>query len=142
MIILMHGLGGNAFSMESLNDYFLDKSMVTLFPQAYYYENLPIFGSTTIWNAAGTSEFLSDVSFIENAIDYMVANYSFIDSDRIYAAGMSNGGFMAYRLACDSADKIAAFASVTGHMWLIDDDSDCIDQNKKIPIMQIHGTLR
>ena len=44
MIILMHGLGGNAFSMESLNDYFLDKSMVTLFPQAYYYENLPIFG--------------------------------------------------------------------------------------------------
>ena len=141
MIILMHGLGGNAFSMESLNDYFLDKSMVTLFPQAYYYENLPIFGSTTIWNAAGTSEFLSDVSFIENAIDYMVANYSFIDSDRIYAAGMSNGGFMAYRLACDSADKIAAFASVTGHMWLIDDESDCIDQTRKVPIMQIHGTL-
>ena len=140
MIILMHGLGGNAFSMESLNDYFLDKSMVTLFPQAYYYENLPIFGSTTIWNAAGTSEFLSDVSFIENAIDYMVANYSFIDSDRIYAAGMSNGGFMAYRLACDSADKIAAFASVTGHMWLIDDESDCINQNE-MPIMQIHGTL-
>ena len=137
----MHGLGGNAFSMESLNDYFLDKSMVTLLPQAYYYENLPIFGSTTIWNAAGTSEFLSDVSFIENAIDYMVANYSFIDSDRIYAAGMSNGGFMAYRLACDSADKIAAFASVTGHMWLIDDETDCIDQNRKVPIMQIHGTL-
>ena len=71
----------------------------------------------------------------------MVANYSFIDSDRIYAAGMSNGGFMAYRLACDSADKIAAFASVTGHMWLIDDESDCIDQNRKVPIMQIHGTL-
>ena len=141
MIILMHGLGGNAFSMESLNDYFLDKSMVTLFPEAYFYENLPIFGSTTIWNAAGTSEFLSDVSFIENAIDYMVANYSFIDSDRIYAAGMSNGGFMAYRLACDSADRIAAFASVTGHMWLIDDESDCIDQNRKVPIMQIHGTL-
>ena len=43
--------------LESLNDYFLDKSMVTLFPQAYYYENLPIFGSTTIWNAAGTSNF-------------------------------------------------------------------------------------
>ena len=141
MIILMHGLGGNAFSMESLNDYFLDKSMVTLFPQAYYYENLPIFGSTTIWNAAGTSEFLSDVIFIENAIDFMVSNYTFIDSDRIYAAGMSNGGFMAYRLACDSADKIAAFASVTGHMWLIDDESDCIDQNRKVPIMQIHGTL-
>ena len=141
MIILMHGLGGNAQSMESLNDYFLDKSMVTLFPQAYYYENLPIFGSTTIWNAADTPEFLSDVSFIENAIDFMVANYTFIDPDRIYAAGMSNGGFMAYRLACDSANKIAAFASVTGHMWLIDNDSDCIDQNKNIPIMQIHGTL-
>ena len=43
MIILMHGLGGNAFSMESLNDFFLDKSMVTLFPQAYFYENLHKF---------------------------------------------------------------------------------------------------
>lgn len=141
MIILMHGLGGSAQDMEGLKDHFLDKSMVTLFPQAYFYENLPIFGSTTIWNAAGTPEFLSDVSFIESAIDYMVANYSFIDSDRIYASGMSNGGFMAYRLACDSANKIAAFASVTGHMWLIDDESDCIDQNRKVPIMQIHGTL-
>lgn len=140
MVILMHGLGGSVQDMEGLKNYFLDKSMVTLFPQAYFYENLPIFGSTTIWNAAGTSEFLNDVIFIENAIDFMVANYTFIDPDRIYVAGMSNGGFMAYRLACDSADKIAAFASVTGHMWLIDDE-DCIDQNRKIPIMQIHGTL-
>ena len=47
---------------------------------------------------------------------------------------------MSYRLACDLSNKITAVASVTGNFYLIDDGSDCIDQNREIPIMHIHGT--
>ena len=45
MIILMHGLGGSANDMESLSDYFLDKNMITLFPQAYFYEGTTFLNS-------------------------------------------------------------------------------------------------
>ena len=46
-------------------------------------------------------------------IDYMVNNYS-VDKQRIYACGLSNGGFMSYYLACNLPNKIAAIASVAG----------------------------
>lgn len=37
-----------------------------------------------------------------------------VDAKRIYVVGHSNGGFMAHRLACELADRIAAVASVGG----------------------------
>lgn len=33
-----------------------------------------------------------------------------VDRSRVYFVGHDNGGFMAYRLACDHSDKIAAIA--------------------------------
>jgi polyhydroxybutyrate depolymerase len=39
-----------------------------------------------------------------------------LDRTRIFAAGISNGGFMSFRLACDAADVFAAVAPVTATM--------------------------
>ena len=50
----------------------------------------------------------------------MLINYDFVDHDRIYAAGYSNGGYMTYRLSCDLSNRITAFGSVAGNMYLID----------------------
>src|SRR5262249_48355797 len=41
----------------------------------------------------------------------LVASYP-IDPARVFATGISNGGFMSYRLGCDLADKVAAIAPV------------------------------
>lgn len=56
-----------------------------------------------------------DVSFLLGLLDSMSTRYN-IDPNRIYSTGMSNGGFMSYRLACEASDRIAAIASVTGSM--------------------------
>ena len=37
---------------------------------------------------------------------------------------------MAYRLSCDLSEKIVAFGSVCGNMYLIDDDIDCTEQDE------------
>jgi poly(3-hydroxybutyrate) depolymerase len=37
-----------------------------------------------------------------------------IDARQIYITGISNGGFMVQRLACDLSGRIAAFAGVAG----------------------------
>ena len=48
------------------------------------------------------------------AIDECVRNLVCVGVDpaRIAATGLSNGGFMAYRIGCDLADRVAAIAPV------------------------------
>ena len=40
-----------------------------------------------------------------------------VDRSRVYFAGHDNGGYMAYRLACDHSDKIAAIAVMGAAMF-------------------------
>ncbi|MGC2766254.1 MAG: PHB depolymerase family esterase [Candidatus Acidiferrum sp.] len=54
---------------------------------------------------------VDDVKFISALIDTLESKYK-VDRSRIYATGMSNGGFMTGRLACDLSDRIAAVAIV------------------------------
>jgi polyhydroxybutyrate depolymerase len=66
------------------------------------------------WNDGRESATLpkqSDVAFVSAMIDDIQKNHP-VDSRRIYATGISNGGFMTQRLACELSNKIAAFASV------------------------------
>ncbi|WP_378173136.1 T9SS type A sorting domain-containing protein [Aquimarina sp. SS2-1] len=84
----------------------------------------------------GTSN-IDDVGFTEALIDEISSNYS-IDANRIYSTGMSNGGFMSYKLACELSDRIAAVASVTGTMNK-NQPNNC-NPIHQMPIMEIHGT--
>jgi len=56
-----------------------------------------------------------DVGFISKIIDTMVKNYG-IDFKRVYATGISNGGFMSVRLSMDLSEKIAAVAPVAAQL--------------------------
>jgi polyhydroxybutyrate depolymerase len=80
---------------------------------------------------------VDDVGFTEALIDSLSATYS-IDQNRIYAVGMSNGGFMSFRLACELSSKIAAVGSVTGSMTP-STLGNC-NASHPMPIIQIHGT--
>ena len=62
-----------------------------------------------------------------------------IDPDRIYSTGMSNGGFMSYRLACELGTKIAAIASVTGSMT--PETLEACNPAHPTSVLQIHGVL-
>ena len=69
-------------------------------------------GIGAAWNVGwdfGSSA--DDVGFINFLIDQISAEYPIL-SDQIYSCGMSNGGFMSYRLACELNQRIAAVASV------------------------------
>ncbi len=75
-----------------------------------------------------------DVGFAR-ALVAEVSKVACIDSKRVYAMGMSNGGFMAHRLACEAADMIAAVAPVAGTMGV----ANC-QPSRPVPIMHFHGT--
>jgi polyhydroxybutyrate depolymerase len=78
-------------------------------------------GVGSSWNVgrccgSAQSQNVDDVAFTK-AIVTTLASEACIDRKRVYATGCSNGGGMAYKLACDAADVIAAVAPV---------DFDCI----------------
>ena len=93
----------------------------------------------THWNVGGWTigSTADDVGFTAALIDSLEVEYS-IDLTRIYATGMSNGGFMSFLLTCQLNDEIAAIASVTGSMTPETYD-DCSPIHPT-PILQMHGT--
>jgi len=54
-----------------------------------------------------------DVAFLNQMLDQLALKYS-VDTRRIYAAGLGDGAFMALRVGCSMADRVAAIASVSG----------------------------
>jgi polyhydroxybutyrate depolymerase len=93
--------------------------------------------NTTHFNVGWGGSTVDDVGFTEALIDSLSDAYS-IDQNRIYAVGMSNGGFMSFQLACDLSAKIAAVGSVTGSMTP-STLGNC-NASHPMPIIQIHGT--
>jgi polyhydroxybutyrate depolymerase len=78
---------------------------------------------------------IDDVKFIDQLISYILNTYH-ADAKRIYVTGMSNGGFMASRLACELNNRIAAVAIVGASMAMNMD----YKPNKPMPVMYIQGT--
>ncbi len=77
---------------------------------------------------------IDDVGFIRALIAEVQSKYK-IDSKRIYATGMSNGGIFSYRLACDTSDIFAAIAPVSGTQNTI----PC-NPVQPVSVIHFHGT--
>jgi polyhydroxybutyrate depolymerase len=78
-----------------------------------------------------------DVGFLDALADEFIQNHG-ADPLRIYFCGFSAGGYMSYRMVCESQHCIAAVASVAGTMVDALSESCVIDQ--PTPVMHIHGT--
>ena len=92
------------------------------------------------WRVHGTSNDdaspMRDVTFISDLIDRLAAEYN-IDSTRIYANGLSNGGGMSFMLSCKLSGRIAAIGSVSGAYLL--PWSEC-NSARPVPAIIFHGT--
>jgi polyhydroxybutyrate depolymerase len=77
---------------------------------------------------------VDDIAFTKTMLDSLEANLC-VDSRRVFATGMSNGGFMAHRLACELSDRIAAVAPVAG----INGAVACTPA-RAISVLDFHGT--
>ncbi len=95
------------------------------------------------WNVGfGTSyrDGTDDVGFVEALLDQLQRDYR-VDGSRIYATGLSRGGFFCQRLAAELSHRIAAVASVGGPL-----PHPVLDQQKPrgaafpVGVMLVHGT--
>ncbi len=76
---------------------------------------------------------VDDVGFTLALLDDL-ARRTPLDRRRVYATGLSNGAMMAYRLAAQAADRVAAIAPVAGGMA-----EDSFAPSHAVPVMHFHS---
>jgi polyhydroxybutyrate depolymerase len=132
LVLALHGYFDDALGMElttSLDDQAASSGFVVVYPEGIYQS----------WNAGNCcgdaqSRNVDDVSFIRQLINRLVQE-GHIDPKRVFVTGLSNGGMMAHRLACELSDRIAAVASVSGALV-----TAACNPARPISILEIHGT--
>ncbi|MBS7787304.1 hypothetical protein KIH23_08335 [Flavobacterium sp. CYK-55] len=136
MIFALHGGGGSPEQMLSQIDFRTiaerDK-IVLVYPEAF--QEKWNDGRPTPANLLG----IDDVNFFNQMCDYMIANYP-VESSKIFATGISNGGFMTSRLGCELSNRIAAIAVDAATIEQTNIYPNCNPSNP-LPAIYIHGTL-
>jgi polyhydroxybutyrate depolymerase len=110
-------------------------NFIIIYPQA----TTDSSGNPT-WHLGGEnskSTSVDDVGFVSHIIDEVSSIYS-VDLERVYVTGFSNGGYLAYEIACLLSNKIAGIGSVAGHMFI--DTYNYCDPSHPTPLINIHGT--
>lgn len=140
LVIALHGGGGHAEYMADDARYgWVSKAdqegFAVAFPNGY--SKLP-GGRFATWNAGNCcgdarDRNIDDVGFIR-ALVADVRSRLPIDRERIFATGMSNGGMLSHRLACDAADLFRAIASVAGT-----DATTTCTPSRPVSVLHIHA---
>ena len=110
-------------------------NFIIIYPQA----TTDSSGNPT-WHLGGEnskSTSVDDVGFVSHIIDEVSSIYS-VDLERVYVTGFSNGGYLAYEIACLLSNRIAGIGSVAGHMFI--DTYNYCDPSHPTPVINIHGT--
>ncbi len=132
VVVNFHGLTSNASQQEAF-------SAMVAKAEAEGFIAVHPDGVGNSWNAGpccGTaaSSDVDDVGFASDVLDE-VESMLCVDRRRVYATGMSNGGFMSHRLACEMSDRIAAIAPVAGG-----NITSACNPGRPMPVMHFHGT--
>ncbi len=131
VVLVLHGAGGSPEGVErvsGMSEKADKENFIAVYPR----------GTGQTWNSGkccgdALLNDIDDVAFFRKLIEKLERDYA-VDPKRIFVTGFSNGGMMAYRLACELSDKIAAAAPVEGAQNL-----NCHPSNP-VSIIVFHGT--
>lgn len=93
---------------------------------------------------AAYSKGLDDVPYLKGVIDWVKAN-AWINNNRVYVHGFSNGAQMAHKFTCQAPEYVSAMAAVS---FPINTTAEVCDATYKpkgtyvhpVPVMEVHGT--
>ena len=103
-----------------------------LFPQGYG-QSWAVPGGNTPAQQAG----IDDVAFVRTLLDIVGPTYG-LDTSRVVATGISNGGILTELLGCSFADRLIGIVPVAGLMRR--NTSAACSPSRPISVFGIHGT--
>jgi polyhydroxybutyrate depolymerase len=131
LVVAFHGAGANGQFMEQYSG--LSKvadrgQFIVVYPSAW--------GSHPFWSL--NDEYPNgsqDAQFISDLLDRVERDYC-VDTARVYATGVSNGGGFTAWMGCELSARFTAIAPVAGGYRAI---PDC-DARRPVSVLEIHGT--
>lgn len=140
LLFAFHGGGGDMEYMAREEVYGLvsksDKEgFIVVFPNGYSKFKS---GMLATWNAGtccgdARDRKIDDTGFVRNMVSHITRQMN-IDRGKIFATGMSNGGLMSYRLACEMPDVFRAIAPVAGT-----DNTLACHPSRPVSVLHIHA---
>jgi len=131
LVVMLHGATGNGHRIarvSSFNDLSDSRGFLVVYPDSM----------EDYWNCRiNEHETVDDAVFVDTLIDECIRMFA-IDYDRIYVAGVSNGGMMAFKLAVILTDRIAAIAAVAGLMT--ENSFTNTTLSSPVSVILFHGT--
>ncbi len=143
VVVLLHGRPGNAGGMAfmtGMNAVADNNNFIVVYPDGIDNEwNAQFDISASDISLTGRSSTLpqDDVGFLQTLMSDIAQDFN-IDRSRLYLGGFSNGGFMTYRMACSAGDTFAAFAAVSGNLYV--ELSRLCRRSDPTPLLIMHGT--
>ncbi|KAL7433364.1 hypothetical protein ACHAXM_003513 [Skeletonema potamos] len=144
LVLAYHGVMSDSETMQKLTQFDREakkRGWIAMYPQGdwIYSEKL------TNWNGAGCcSQGQDDIAFTKVMIDYMVKHFN-VDENKVYVTGMSNGGFMVYKLLCEMGNRengkpwIAAAGVHSGLLGAWQADFSSCSISNETPLVHFHG---
>ena len=138
LLVAFHGGGGNAAGFRDyagLNAVADREGFLVVYPSGTGPLRSVLLTFNAGNNCCGSAlrQRVDDVGFAVAVIED-VAKRERVDRRRVYATGHSNGAIMAYRLAAERADIVAAIAPVAGAMSV-----DRFAPVRSVPVLHIHS---
>jgi polyhydroxybutyrate depolymerase len=140
VVVGLHGGGGHAEHFAKEENYGVISAsekhgFIAVIPNGYSANRRGHFAT---WNAGACcgdarDRNIDDVGFIA-AVIARLKRQAVIDDARVYAMGMSNGGLMAYRLACERPDLIRGIMAVAGT-----DNTRTCHPSRTTPVLHVHA---
>lgn len=136
LVMLLHGYTSNKnniMNYSKMNDLADSNGFMVCYPQGTINDNT----GQTHWNANLTFSTVDDIGFLSELVVKIQEEFK-TNPGHTFVAGMSNGGFMSYTLACERPDLFKGIASITGTMSGYD-WNNCNPQ-MGLSVMQMSGT--
>jgi polyhydroxybutyrate depolymerase len=138
LVLVFHGGGGNAQSMFRKTG--MHRVARRFGFHVVYPDGTGLGRRRLNWNAGSTppqgyaeEHDVDDVGFIDTLLTALERDIGH-DPDRVYATGISKGGMLAYRLACEMPERFAAIAPVAATLTC----SGCAPR-LPVAVLHIHG---
>jgi polyhydroxybutyrate depolymerase len=140
LVVVLHGFGANGFAQYA---FFNIGSLVTAGSVlAIAPDGTANSAGRLFWNADPAccdfeGQNPDDVTYIGSLIEDIAAEWP-VDPNQVYVIGHSNGGYMAYRMACERADLIAGIVSLAGNASTT---ASACTPSRAVSVLHLHGTL-
>ncbi len=138
LVLNFHGGGGDAVNqwrVSGFNQLADEEGFIVVYPNGTgrLGDKVLTWNGGTCCGYAMTNN-IDDVAFVRALVADLQVSYN-IDPKRIYATGLSNGGIMSYRLACEASDVFAAIGPVAGTL-----NYKRCQPGQPVSVIHFHGT--